>query len=177
MGVACKRNSKGEWVQYVMAEGIAAHGQPIAGNPMRNGARALSANISTEASGDIVDLISTLVGALVIKPFSIPEQEWSYSPTAAIANTTDVVLQASAGAGLKNYLTSIQMQNSGATATEVVIKAATTVIWRGFLTASSQIASVTFASPLKTSAAQALNFACITTGASVYVNAQGYKAP
>jgi len=36
---------------------------------------------------------------------------------------------------------------------------------------------IAFYNPLKTTANAALNFACITTGAQVYVNAQGYTAP
>jgi hypothetical protein len=33
-----------------------------------------------------------------------------------------------------------------------------------------------FGNPLRTTAATALNFACITTAAAVYVNAQGFTA-
>ena len=36
---------------------------------------------------------------------------------------------------------------------------------------------ITFPTPLRGTAATAVNFACLTTGAQVYVNAQGYAAP
>jgi hypothetical protein len=39
------------------------------------------------------------------------------------------------------------------------------------------MSEVIFENPLKTTANTALNFACITSGAAVYVNAQGYTAP
>jgi hypothetical protein len=39
------------------------------------------------------------------------------------------------------------------------------------------MAEIIFTNPIKTTANAALNFACITTGAAVYVNAQGYTAP
>jgi hypothetical protein len=117
------------------------------------------------------------IGALVQKPYSIPEADWSYTG-AAVTNTTDVVLAAAAGAGIRRYITAIQLKNTNATATEVVIKDGATVIWRLLLPANMATAdTIAFPSPLKSTANAALNFACITTGASVYVAAQGYTAP
>jgi hypothetical protein len=79
----------------------------------------------------------------------------------------------------RNYLTSIQIQNTHATVgTEVVIKDGSTVIWRGYAQANMQdMLEINFSTPLKTSVNVALNFAAITTGANIYVNAQGYQAP
>lgn len=159
------------------AAGQAAHDAVISGNPNRIGARAVSANYAAVASGDQADLISTLVGALISKPYSIPEADWNYASAGAIITTADTVLKAAAGAGLRNYLTSVQCINSNATATEIVIKDGTTVIWRGYLPGNSGLLDLQFPTPIKTAANAALNFACITTGASVYVNAQGYVAP
>lgn len=156
--------------------GTVAHDGVVSGAPVRIGAKALTANTSVSTTGDVADLITTLTGALITRPYTIPESEFTYAGT-AITNTTDVVLKVALLAN-RNYLTGIQIQNSHATVgTEVVIKDGTTVIWRGYSPANSNIIDINFNIPLKTTANTALNFACITTGANVYVNAQGYQAP
>lgn len=113
----------------------------------------------------------------IFKPFSNGPSDWAYSGS-AVTGTADVLISAApTDTNRKNYLVGIQLKNTGATATEVVIKDGSTVIWRGFLPASMITGdNITFHIPLRTAAASALNFACITTGANVYVNAQGYKA-
>lgn len=162
--------------------GAAAHDAAISGNPVRLAGRALTAHYTAVATGDVADLVTTLVGALVTRPFAIPEQDWVYAAASGgIVNTTDVAIAAAAGAGLRRYLTGISIQNASATvATEVVIKDGSTVIWRGYVGTSALLnsaVSVVLPTPLKTTANTALNVACITTGAAVYVNAQGYTAP
>ena len=163
--------------QTVLAAGQAAHDAVIAGSPMRAGARALSAAYTTVATGDQADLISTLQGVLVTRPWQIPELEWSYAAAAGgVVNTTDVPLVAAAGAGLRRYITGLSLSNANAVATEVVLKDGATVIWRGHLPANAPMSEIVFENPLRTTAATALNFACITTAAQVYVNAQGFTA-
>ena len=160
-------------------QGPAAHDAVVTGNPVRVGGRALSAAYATVATGDIADLVTTLQGVLVTRPWQIPELEWSYvSAAGGIVNTTDVPLAGAAGAGLRRYITSMQLKNINATATEVVLKDGSTIIWRGHVSASMTTSEeVVFNNPLKTSANAALNVACITTAAAVYVNAQGFTAP
>jgi hypothetical protein len=143
-------------------------------------ATGLSANPSAVTSGRVVDLLATLIGALVNKPFSIPEADWQYAGAAGgITGTADVVLKAAAAAGIRNYVTSIDLRNAHATvATEVVIKDGSAVIWRQLLPAAMAApVNIVFPTPLRGSAATAVNFACLTTGAQVYVNVQGYAAP
>lgn len=160
-------------------QGPVAHDAVISGNPLRIAGRALTAAYTSVATGDVADLITTLQGALITRPFQIPELEWSYASAAGgVINTTDVVLAAAAGAGLRRYITSMQLKNINATATEVVLKDGSTVIWRGHVSASmGTTEEIIFSNPIKTSANAALNFACITTAAQVYVNAQGHTAP
>lgn len=158
--------------------GQSAHDAVIAGNPVRMAGRALTAAYTTVATGDTADLMTTLQGVLTVRQYTIPELEWSYASAAGgVINTTDVVLGAAAGAGLRRYICSMGLSNNSATATEVVLKDGATVIWRGHLPANAPNLHIDFATPLKTSANAALNFACITTAAAVYVNAQGYTAP
>lgn len=166
-------------VTALATAGAAAHDAAVSGNPLRIAGRALTANYSNVATGDTADLITTLQGALITRPFQIPELEWSYVAAAGgVVNTTDVVLATAAGAGLRRYLTSLFVKNVNATATEIVVKDGSTIIWRGYASASMITGDlVIFRNPIKTSANAVLNFACITTGAQVYVNAQGYTAP
>lgn len=164
---------------FLPAQGMSAHDAPVAGNPVRSAARARTANVAAVAQDDTVDLMATVVGAQVVKPFSIPEGDWSAAaPAGGLTALTDQVLAAAAGAGLRRYLTGLQIRNASASvATEVVIKDGSTIIWRGQFPLNSPIEDIYFASPIKSSANAALNAACLTTGAAVYVNAQGYTAP
>jgi hypothetical protein len=161
--------------------GPAAHDAVVSGNPNRIAARAVTANYAAVATGDVADAICTVVGAIITTPFSIPDANWSYAGIAGgITTTADVALRVAGAAGIRNYVTGINMRNAHATvATEVVIKdGASTVLWRGFLPAAMAASQeVQFISPLRGTAATAMNFACITAGAQVYVNAQGFAAP
>ena len=159
--------------------GAAAHDAAVSGNPVRIAGRALTAAYTTVATGDTADLVCTTQGVLVTRGNAIPELQWSYAAASGgITGTTDVAMVAAAGAGLRRYLTSLTLSNNSATATEVVIKdGASTVIWRDLVRANSGTFTVTFGDPLKTSANAALNVACISAGAAVYANAQGFTAP
>ena len=120
-----------------------------------------------------------------IREIVSPGTNWQYAAASGgIVDTADNVLKAAGAAGIKNYLTHIDIINTDATVgTEVVVKSAATVIWRTFIPAS--LAAVTqpvpvsfnFPTPLQSAAAEALNVAAITTSGQVYVNATGYQAP
>ncbi len=160
--------------------GPAAHDAAISGNPVRIAGRALNANYTAVATGDVADLVTTLVGALVNKPFAIPELDWSYAAAAGgITNTTDVAVRAAQGAGIRNYVTAIQLRNTNTTSTEFVIKdGASTVLWRTQLPANmAGSMEVVFPTPLRGTAATAVNVACIANAAAVYACLQGYSAP
>lgn len=176
-------NSKGNRQLLVLGGGLtvtgsAAHDSAIQGNPVRMAARAVTANYAGVQSGDAADLVCTINGSQVVKPFSIPEADWQYAAAAGgIVNTTDVVARAAGAAGIRNYVTGIQLRNVSAVSTEFVIKDGSTVIWRTSLQANNSTPNdVYFPTPLKGTAAAALNVACVTTGAAVFANLQGYQA-
>jgi hypothetical protein len=109
---------------------------------------------------------------------------WSYAgATGGIDNSaTAVAFRASAGAGLRNYITDIQISHAtlGA-ATELAIRdgAAGTVLWRMTLnTVANENISVSFKTPLVGTAATLLEVVTLTgvTG-DVIFNAQGFSAP
>lgn len=163
-----------------------AHDAAVSGAPHRVGARALTANYTAVSTGDTADLIATLVGALITKPYTIPEGEWSYAAAnlGIVNTTTAVTIKTAAGAGIRNYITSLDiMAEALGTATELAIRdgAGGTVLWRtkigtGGLTSGR---SIEFPVPLKGTANTLLEVVTLTasgTGA-VYVNAAGYAAP
>jgi len=101
-------------------------------------------------------------------------QPWNYAAASGgITDTSDVTLAPAQGVGKSAYLTSLQVMNSSATATEVVIKDGSTVIWRAKFGAS-MIQPVSVPLNLASSPNTALKAACITSGSATYINAQGY---
>lgn len=169
----------------VVVGGAAAHDGAVSGNPVRIAGRALTANYTAVATGDTADLVTTLVGALVQKPYSIPEADWTYAAaTGGISNTTTAVtFKAAAAAGIRNYITGLDIfHESLTTATELAIRdgAAGTVIWRTKIqTGAAGRIHIQFITPLKGTAATLLEVVTLTAsgGGAVFFNAQGYIAP
>lgn len=111
--------------------------------------------------------------------------DWSYAAASGgiLNTTTAVTIKAAAGAGLRNYITSLQISAEALTnATEVVIRngAAGTVLWRTKIGTAGLLAGreIVFQSPLKSSANTLLEVATLTASGAgaVYVNAQGFVA-
>jgi hypothetical protein len=120
----------------------------------------------------VADVITTLVGAQITKPYAIPEAEWSF--TGALTTTSDVVVQTAAGAGLKRHVTWLQATNTGASALDVLIRDGTTTRLQFTIPAGQ---SVTFALPtgIPLTANTALNVQLSAVG-TVRFNALGYTA-
>jgi len=130
--------------------------------------------------------ISTADGRQVIRLNSIPENEWQYAAASGgITNTTTAAtLVAAQAAGVRNYLTSLQISSDvlGA-ATEIAIRdgAGGTVLWRGKIGTAgiAGVSTIQFSDPLKSTAATLLEVVTLSASVfgGVYVNAQGYIAP
>ena len=146
-------------------------------NPLAMGGRASNANIAAmSATWDLVAQLMTMIGVSIFKPYSLPEADWTNSLT--LTTNTDTALQAAWGAGIKKYLTALQLQNTNAVATTLIVKDGTTAKWTVSLPASMTLPiDFVFPTPIQTTANTALNVACGTTGANVIVNGQGYTAP
>jgi hypothetical protein len=109
-----------------------------------------------------------------VPDYALDNSAWKYASSTAIADTADDVIKA-AVTGKCNYLCGLQISNSAAdVGTVVVIKDGSTVVWAGYVAKAGGHIEVTFNVPIKGTAATALNVACITTSAEVYVSAQGY---
>jgi hypothetical protein len=160
--------------------GDAAHDAAIAGNPVRIAGRALTSDYTAVAAGDTADLITTLTGKLVTMPFANPANTWSYAAASGgIVNTTGVTARAAGAAGVRNYITHVDVVNGHATvSTDVQIRdgAAGTVLWRGFAQAAGGGVSAEFNPPLRGSTATLVEIACGTTGTATYFNLTGFAA-
>ncbi|WP_027285915.1 ubiquitin-activating E1 FCCH domain-containing protein [Rubritepida flocculans] len=137
-----------------------------------------AANPAAVTSARGVDLLATLIGALVTKPYAIPEADWSYAgPLSGLATGSDTPVQTAAGTGLRRYVTALQLQNASGTASEFQVKDGASVIWRALLPANLPPTDMVFPTPLRSSANTALNVQAVTAGAVVIANLQGFTAP
>lgn len=166
--------------------GLAASGVAVSGAPVRIGGKAQSSNVPALSTGQTSDIVTTLVGVVVQKPFSIPESDWSYAAASGgISNsTTAVTIQAAGAAGLRNYITGVQLSSDAlGVGTEVAIRdgAAGTVLWRHKIgtTGITGGIQINFNSPIKGTAATLLEVVTLTASITggVFFNAQGYTAP
>jgi hypothetical protein len=156
-------------------------GNPVSASnqlPSRIYGVARTSNVGTQSNGSVSDLTLTSVGNLVNKPYSIPELDWQFACAAPVTTAVDTAAKAAGAAGIRNYVTNVQFINTGATATEVTVKDGSTVVWRGFAPANmTSMYDCHFLTPLKGTAATAMNFGVVTAGGNVYFNLQGYQAP
>ncbi len=142
-------------------------------NPVGVGARAANANpAAMSANGDLVGLLSTMIGAQIQKPYAIPEATWNAN--LSLTTTTAQALAGAAGAGIKRYITALQAINTG-TALDLILLDGVTERWRLTLPQNVPV-SIQFPTELLTTANTALN-ANLSAAGTVRVNAQGYTAP
>ena len=154
------------------------HDAAVVAGVTQIGMAARTTDAAVSASGDATRVLATLLGKQIILPYALPGLTWQYAgPTGGITDTADDAIQAAGGAGVRHYLTALTVINSHATVgTEVVIKDGSTVIHRGYAAAAGGGYALTFPTPLRGTAATALNVACITTGSATVVSASGFSA-
>ncbi len=143
-------------------------------NPIAIGGRAANANqAAMSATGDLVHTMHTMIGAVVQKPYAIPEAAWNAN--LALTTTTAQALAAAAGAGIKRHITALQAINTGAAAVDLILLDGATERWRMTLPVNVPL-SVAFPTELLTTANAALN-ANLSASGTVRICAQGYTAP
>jgi hypothetical protein len=160
--------------------GNVAHDSPVSGNPLQVAGDGRSTDPTAVSTGDVVRNLATLLGKQVFYPFALPGSTWNYAAaTGGVVNTTPVTIKTAGAAGIRNYITNVQVVNTHATqATEISIRdgAVGTVLWRQNLLAAGGGFSISFDVPLRGSAATLLEIVCGTAGAAVFFNAQGFSA-
>lgn len=155
--------------------GLAADSAAAVGSPVQTGGRVRAAVDTTLAANDAMALTGTTGMQLLVKPYGLPETDWQF--TSLLTTATATAARAAGAAGVRNYVTAVQYQNTSATASEIQIQDGATAIWRGQAPASmAQPAIVVLPTPLRGTAATALNVQLITTGSNTFVNVQGYQA-
>lgn len=164
--------------QSAQLAGDVASGAADSGSPVKIGGKAESSQPTAVDDGDRVDALLDLVGRVVTFPYALPQDLVSGS-TASITDTTPTSVVAAAGAGVRNYATTIAVQNAHATVStwvKITDGSGGTVLWRVYAPAAGGGAVVTLPSPLRGSANTALFAECETSGADVRVNIAGFKS-
>lgn len=131
---------------------------------------------TTLVANDTCRMTFSSAAQAIFKPFAVAEIDWQY--TGILTTTTAAAMRAAGAASIRNYLTGFSFQNTSATATTILILDGATTIAQ-FNAPASMVApvAVSFATPLKGTAATAMNVNCGTAGANVLVNSQGYQSP
>jgi len=129
----------------------------------------------TAAIGKLAANANVDIGAVEIAP----NANEVHGTSGAITDTTSTQVIAAQGAGQRIYVTSLLVTNSHATVgTLVTIQddaGSPVVLFAGYAAPAGGGFSLTFPTPLSTTANQKLMAICGTTGANVYVSANGFK--
>ncbi len=125
----------------------------------------------TSAAGDYGGFAIDAQGRQITSPFADTVHQWQ--STQAITVNTDTSVKASAGAGLRNYITDVTLSNSSAAAVLVQIKDGSTVIWQAHVPAGGTVTKE-FSVPLKGTAATAVNVNVAVATTTMYVSLGGF---
>jgi hypothetical protein len=154
--------------------GASAHSAASSGNPVRAAGRVNTAVDTTLVAGDTSDLFLSTNGQLIVKPFAAAELDWQY--TGVLTTATAAAARVAGAAGVRNYVTGVQYQNTSATATTVLVLDNATTIAQFHAPANMAVpAVIRLVTPLRGSAATALNVQCGSAGANLLMNVQGYQ--
>lgn len=132
---------------------------------------------TTNADADYTQITVDRTGRAITLPFA-PEAARSRG-TATTTGTTDIsVVAASGDANLKTYITDMQIVNTGASTSLITFKDGNAGATLGYTIAPTGGGSnIHFSTPLVTTANTAFYFAAATASTTIYISAQGYKAP
>lgn len=163
----------------VAVGGNVATNVAIGTNPVNLGAQAISAENAAVTATRLAQLVTDLVGKLIVLPYANPENFVSGAITTAMTGTTSTSLIAAPASGLRNYITQITVSNAHATVgTDIIIQDGSggTTLYTIPAAAVYGGATITFPTPLRQpTTATAIFCANVTTGASTKVSASGYK--
>ncbi len=166
--------------------GLSSEGGGVGTSPVAVGLECRTSSKTSVSNATLVRPIATVDGRQVIRLNSIPENEWQYAAASGgiVNTTTAVTLVAAQAAGIRNYLTNLQLSSDAlGAATEIAIRdgAGGTVLWRGKIGTAgiAGVSTIQFSDPLKSTAATLLEVVTLSASVTggVYVNAQGYIAP
>lgn len=126
----------------------------------------------TSAAGDYGTQAIDQEGKTVVTPYAGMEQSWQTNPV-VLSTTASTALKAAAAAGVRNYITDIDIANTSATGVRVDILDNATII-RSFWVGPTSHVTRTFSLPIRGTAATALNVQLSAAVTDVRVSANGY---
>jgi hypothetical protein len=162
--------------------GFDASNASFTANPVAAAIAARSTEPGANTNGTVVVPQGTQTGKLVALPFAIANVTWTYAAAAGgLVTTAGVTVKAAGAAGIRNYVTHIDVVNSHATqGTDIQIRdgASGTVLWRGYAAPAGGGISADFNPPLRGSAATLVEIAegTATGTTGVYCNLSGYTS-
>lgn len=115
-------------------------------------------------------------GRSVTKPFAAEEARIEgYN---SVVSTSVTTLVAAAGTGLRNYITDIQIANTGATTTLITFRSGGGTSVLGYTIAPTGGGSnITFQTPMRTLANETFDFQPTTASSVLFATVKGFKAP
>lgn len=153
--------------------GSTAHAAAITKAPVLVAAEGRTTERAAVASGQVDRLVADAVGKLIVLPYANPENfEGAVSAACAGAGGSATV-QAAGAAGVRHYVTDVLIDNLSGTATQWQLLDGATVIAQGEVGANGQ-ATASFRTPLRGTAATALNIKQTAAGA-VVATVSGFK--
>jgi hypothetical protein len=159
--------------------GTVATNVAITANPLNLGAQAVSSENTAVTATRMAQLVTDIVGKLIVLPYANPENFVSGVISTAMTGTTSTSLIAAPASGLRNYITQITVSNSHASVgTDILIQDGSggTTLYVIPAAAAYGGATLTFPTPLRQpTTATAIYCANVTTGSSIKVSASGYK--
>lgn len=142
---------------------------------LQDGGKGVNAEQSAVTNGQLQSMVTDLVGKLIVLPYANPEN-FVMGTTAAVTDTTSTSVIASAGGSLRNYITQCTGTNSSATTgTFIKILDGASIIYEAYAGISGGGFVAVFPTPLKGTAATAVNAQAVTTGTNFIVSCSGYK--
>jgi hypothetical protein len=130
---------------------------------------------STLVAGDAARLTLSTSGQAVVKPFAPPDLDFQVATT--ITTAAQTAIRAAQAAGIRQNVTSIVYQNTNATATLVTVQdGATTLIQFNAPASMANPVQLQFPTPLRGTAATALNYTAGATGANVLLQVTGFNS-
>lgn len=172
-------DNAGTFVTQSTSSGDVSAGSSDSGNPVKVGGKATNVEPTALTTGQRANLITDLVGKLIVLPYANPENFVSGVITSAMTGTTSTSLIAAPASGLRNYITQITVSNAHATVgTDIIIQDGSggTTLYNIPAAAVYGGSVITFPTPLRQpTTATAIFCANVTTGASTKVSASGYK--
>lgn len=154
-----------------IAEDTAATSNPI----ISGGVARTALPATTVAAGDAIRATYSTSGQMITKENAPGDLDFFVSTT--VTTNTQTQLRAAQTTGVRTYVTSVTFQNTNATATTLTIQdGSTTLVTFSVPVSMTLPVQLNFPTPLRGTAATALNYTAGTTGASVLLTVTGFSA-